>query len=84
MAELVSDLIAIRFLPMSAQGQVAGATQRVFQPFRVDRPKFVSEAQVDVVEEPSAVRSVVLVRIERLHDVLLASLTVLGRRGQET
>ena len=49
MAELIPDLIAIRFLPMSGQGQVAGATQGILHPFRVDRPKFVSEAQVDVV-----------------------------------
>jgi hypothetical protein len=84
MAELVSYLIAISFIDVGGQGQVAGATQGIFHPFRVDRPKFVSEAQVDVVKEPSVVRSVVLVRIERLHDVLLASMTVLGRRGQET
>jgi hypothetical protein len=44
MAELVSDLIAIRFLPMAAQGQVAGSTQRIFHPFRVDRPELVREA----------------------------------------
>jgi hypothetical protein len=84
MAELVADLIAIRFVEMGAQGQVAGTTQGVFHPFRVDRPKFVSETKVDVVEEPGTIRSVVLVRIERLNDVLLASLTVLRRRGQET
>ncbi|MFZ0359592.1 MAG: hypothetical protein WAL58_04090, partial [Terriglobales bacterium] len=82
MAELVTDLIAIRFLPMRGQGQVAGSTQRILHPFRVNRPKFVSEAQVDVVEEPGAVRAEMLVRIERLHDVLLASLPVLGGRGQ--
>jgi nucleoid DNA-binding protein len=50
----------------------------------VHRPEPVSEAQVDVVEEPGAVRSVVPVRIERLHDVLFASLPVLGGRGQVT
>ena len=82
MAELIPDLIAIRFLPMGGQGQVAGSAQRILHPFRVDRPEFVSEAQVDVVEEPGAVRPVVLVRIERLHDVLFASLPVLGDRGQ--
>jgi hypothetical protein len=83
MAELVPDLIAIRFVEMGAQGQVAGTTQGIFHPFRIDRPKFVPEAEVNVVLKPGLVRPVVLVRIERLHDVFLASLTVLGRRGQE-
>jgi hypothetical protein len=46
------------------------------------RPKLISEAQVDVVEEAGAVRSVVLARIECLDDVLFASLPVLGDRGQ--
>jgi hypothetical protein len=82
MAELISDLIAIRFVEMSGQGQVAGATQGILLPFRVDRPISVSEAQVDVVLKPCLVRPVVLVRIECLHDVLFASLTVLGDRGQ--
>jgi nucleoid DNA-binding protein len=82
MAELVPDLIAIRFVEMSGQGQVAGTTQGILLPFRADRPIFVSEAQVDVVLEPSLVRPVVLVRIECLHDVLFASLTVLGCRRQ--
>ena len=41
MAELVPDLIVIRFLPMGGQGQVAGSTQRILHPFRVDRPKYV-------------------------------------------
>jgi hypothetical protein len=47
----------------------------------VHRPKLVRQSQVDVVEEPGAARSVVLVRIESLHDVLLASLPVLGGCG---
>ncbi len=80
MAELVSDPIAIRFFPMRGQGQVAGAAQRVLHPLRADRPKFVSEAKVDVVEEPGGARPVMLVRVERLHDVLLARLAVLGNR----
>ncbi len=61
-----------------------GRHKGFFIRFEMDRPEFVSEAQVDVVEEPGAVRAEVLVRIERLHDVLLASLPVLGGRGQES
>src|SRR5271154_7646007 len=32
MAELIPDLIAIRFLPVGGQGQVAGSAQRVLHP----------------------------------------------------
>lgn len=35
-----------------------------------------------VAEESGAVRPVVLARVERLHNVLLASFPVLGGRGQ--
>ncbi|MGA8152714.1 MAG: hypothetical protein WB952_17315 [Terriglobales bacterium] len=82
MAELIADLMAIRFLEMGGQGQVAGAADWVLHPFRTDRPEFVSEAKVDVVEEPGTARTIVLVGVKCLHDVLLASLTVLGDRGQ--
>ncbi|MGB6738114.1 MAG: hypothetical protein WBE55_20450 [Candidatus Sulfotelmatobacter sp.] len=84
MAELVSYLIAIRFIDVGAQGQVAGATQGIFDPLRVDRPELVDKAKIDVVLKSRLACTMVLVRIERLHDVLLASLTVLGRRGQIT
>jgi hypothetical protein len=50
----------------------------------MDRSELVSEAQVDVVEEPGAVRAKVLVRIERLHDILFASLPVLGGCWQKS
>jgi nucleoid DNA-binding protein len=80
--ELVSGLILICSIPMVGQGQVAGATQWILRPFQIDCSELVPEAQVDVVEEAGAVRAKVLVRIERLHDILLASLTVLGRWGQ--
>ena len=43
-------------------------------------PKPVSQTQVDVVEESGAVRSVVLVGIESLHDIPLSGLPVLRNR----
>jgi hypothetical protein len=84
MAKFIPNLIAIYFVEMDGQGQVAGATQWVLYPFQMDRSELVSEAQVDVVEEPGAVRAKVLVRIERLHDILFASLPVLGGCGQKS
>jgi hypothetical protein len=45
-------------------------------------PEFVPEAQIDVVQEPTQIRAIVLARVEGLHDVLLASFAVLGRGRQ--
>lgn len=82
MAELVVHPPGIALLKVPAEGDVPCAADWVLHPFRADRREFVSEAEVDVVAEPGCVRTVVLARIERLHDVLFASLPVLGVRGQ--
>jgi hypothetical protein len=80
--ELIICLIAIRVLPSCGQGQVAVAAQRILQPSRAHGTELVSETKVNVVEEASGIRAVVLDGVERFHDVLLASLTVLRIRGQ--
>ena len=44
--------------------------------------ELVREAEIDVVPEPRFVCAVMLNRVERLHDVVPASLPVLGRFRQ--
>ena len=82
MTELVAHLPGIALINVSPEGNVPCAADRILHPFRTDRPELVCQTQIDVVEEPGAVRPVMLARVERLYDVLFASLPVLGGRGQ--
>ena len=81
MAALVVHLTPVLTIPLNRQRQVPRVAQGIFHTGRIYASEFIGEAKVDVVEKPGAVRAIVLYRIERLHDVLLASLTVLGSRG---
>ena len=58
-AELVVHLPGIVLIKVSAEGDVPRAADWVLHPFRADRPEFVSETKVNVVEEPGGVRTVV-------------------------
>jgi hypothetical protein len=48
----------------------------------VDGSELVRETQVNVIQKPRLVGTVVLGRVERLYDVLLASVPMLGCRRQ--
>ena len=81
MAELVVSLILIRILPNGSQRKVAGAADWILQPLGAHATEFISETEVYVVKEAGSTRPVVLNRIEGLHDVLVASLSMLRNCG---
>jgi hypothetical protein len=63
----------------SPEGEVSGATQGVLHALGMNGSELIREAEIDVVTEPGFIRPVVPQRVERCHDVLLASVAVLGR-----
>ena len=63
---------------MPCQRQVTRVAHGVLSAFGVYGSELVREAQVNVVQKPRLVRTMVLGRVEGLHDVLFASLPVLG------
>lgn len=81
MGELIPN---IAIVGVFAERDVPCTADWVRHLFRTDRPEFVSEADVDVVEEPGTVRAVMLIGVERLHDILIGSVPVFGDRRQES
>ncbi len=82
MAVLVVHPTAVFSIPLNRQRHVPSAAQRILRAGRLHGSEFVPKAQVDVVQEPMHVRAMVLSRVEGLHDVFLASFSVLGRGRQ--
>jgi len=82
MAELITDREGIATFPFGVERHVSVLRQRILHSLRAKSSESIREAQVDVVLKPGLVRAVVLARIERLHDVFLASVPVFGCGGQ--
>src|ERR1700691_756074 len=64
------------------QRQITRAAQRIFHTGRIHSPEFIGEAEVDVVLEPSLTGPIMSCGVERLHDLFLASLPILGSEWQ--
>ena len=62
--------------------ECSGAAQVILHALGKHGSELIREAEIDVITEPGFVRSVVLHRVERCHDVLLASLAVFGRQRE--
>ena len=82
MAVLVAHLTPAFCVPLNGQRQVTRAAQRIFHTGRIHGSEFIGEAEVDVVLEPSLTGPIVPCGVERLHNVLHASLPILGSGWQ--
>jgi hypothetical protein len=81
-AVLVVHLTPAFGIDLPVQRNVPRAAQRIFHAGRLHGSESVPKAQVDVVQEPTQVRTVVPGRIEGLNDVSFTSFAVLGRGRQ--
>jgi hypothetical protein len=81
-AVAVIDGAGVITFHMCVERYISWIGERIFHTLRVWAPEFIREAQVDVVQEPTQVRAIVLGRVEGLNDVLLASFSILGRGRQ--
>ncbi len=82
MAVFVVHRAGVLTFDVSVEREISGTEQGILHALRPHSPELVGEAEIHVIPEPGFIRAVVLHRVERLHDVLVASIAELGRLRQ--